>query len=153
MSDYKGISQIQNSISAAGICTFVAVKSWKYSRPVRTGTSWMPARQNTAHPPSIHPSIHPSTDCNSFIIPFLGGCGFLFFFAGSNPSCLWVKAGCSSDESPAHRGALHWWQRPKCKVLTAHLERFRVQYLLQGHFDMQPSSAQSWDLNQRPSDH
>lgn len=50
MSDYKGISQIQNSISAAGIYTFVAVKSGKYSRPVKTGTSWMPARQNTAHP-------------------------------------------------------------------------------------------------------
>ena len=28
-----------------------------------------------------------------------------------------------------------------------------VQYLAQGHFDMQLSPARSWDLNQRPSDH
>ena len=29
----------------------------------------------------------------------------------------------------------HWWQRPLCKVPTAH------QYLAQGHFDMQLSSG------------
>ena len=47
----------------------------------------------------------------------------------------------------------HWWQRPPCKVLTAHQEQFGVQYLAQGHFCMQLSSAWSWDLNKRPPDH
>ena len=32
-------------------------------------------------------------------------------------------------------------------------EQCGVQYLAQGHFDMQLSPAQSWDLNQWPSDH
>ena len=27
-------------------------------------------------------------------------------FAGANPSCLWARAGCSLDKSPAHRRAL-----------------------------------------------
>ena len=31
-------------------------------------------------------------------------------------------------------------------------EQCGVQYLAQGHFDMQLSPAQSWDLNQWPSD-
>ena len=52
----------------------------------------------------------------------------------------------SSSQGP------HWWQRPSCKVPTAHQEQFGVQYLAQGHFDMQLSSAWSWDLNQQPSD-
>ena len=32
-------------------------------------------------------------------------------------------------------------------------EQCGVQYLAQGHFDMQLSPARSWDLNQWPSDH
>ena len=35
---------------------------------------------------------------------------------------------------------------------TTHQEQFEVQYLAQGHFNMQLSLAQSWDLNQRPFD-
>ena len=35
--------------------------------------------------------------------------------------------------------ALHWWQRPPCKVPTAHQEQVGVQYLAQGHFDIQLS--------------
>ena len=32
---------------------------------------------------------------------------------------------------------IHWWQRLPCKVPTAHQEQFGVQYLAQGHFNMQ----------------
>ena len=41
----------------------------------------------------------------------------------------------SLDKSPAHR-----------RALTD--EQCGVQYLAQGHFDMQLSPARSWDLNQ-----
>ena len=63
--------------------------------------------------------------------------GVVRFVAGANPSCLWVKAGYTLNKSPAHRGSY-----------------FGDQYLAQGHFDTQLSSAWgSWDLNQQPSDH
>ena len=46
--------------------------------------------------------------------------------AGANPSCLWARVGYSLDKSPAHR-----------RALTG--EQCGVQYLAQGHFDMQLS--------------
>ena len=80
----------------------------------------------------------PSIVCNRFI-PFMG---LQDFFAGASPSCLWAKAGCTLDKPPAHR-----WQRLPCKVPTAHQEQFGVQYLAQGHVNMQLSSTQgSWDF-------
>ena len=36
---------------------------------------------------------------------------------------------------------IHWWRRLPCKVPTAHQEQFGVQYLAQGHFDMQLGGA------------
>ena len=92
-------------------------------------------------------SIHPLS------VTTLSLYGVTGVFTGVNPSYLWVRAGYFLDKSPAHRWALHWWQSPPCKVPTAHQEQFRVQYLAQGHFEMQLSSAQSWDWNQWPSDH
>ena len=65
---------------------------------------------------------------------------------------------CSQSQLSLGEGRVHPGQvasssqRVPCKVPTAHQEQF-VQCLAQGHFDMQFSSAQSWDLNQRPSDH
>ena len=87
--------------------------------------------------------LHPSVICNRFI-PFMGSQGVL---AGANPSCLWARAEYSLDKGPL------WWRRPPCKVPATHQEQSGVQYLAEGHFDMQISSAQSWDLNQWPSDH
>ena len=64
-------------------------------------------------------------------------------FAGcwsQSQPCLRARAGYSLDKSPAHR-----------RALTD--EQCGVQYLAQGHFDMQLRPAQSRDLNQRPSNH
>ena len=63
------------------------------------------------------------------LIPFAGCC----CWSQSQP-CLRARAGCSLDKSPAHR-----------RALTD--EQCGVQYLAQGHFDMQLSPAQSRDLN------
>ena len=93
-----------------------------------------------------NPSIHPSIVCNHFII-FMGSRGV---FAGASPSCLWARAGNTLDKSPAHRRALHWCQRPPCKVPSAHQEPVGVQYLAEGHFDTQLSLALE---SRRPSDH
>ena len=41
----------------------------------------------------------------------------------------------------------HWWRRLPCNVPTANQKQFRVQYLAQGHVDMQLGWAR--DLNQR----
>ena len=54
--------------------------------------------------------------------------------------CLRARAGYSLDKSPARR-----------RALTD--EQCGVQYLAQGHFDMQLSITQNQDLNQRPSSH
>ena len=74
--------------------------------------------------------------CNSFI-PFMGSRWFLL-----KPICLLARAGYTLDKSPAHRSSA---QRQPYKVSTAHQAQFGVQYQL--------SSAQNWDLNQRPSNH
>ena len=74
----------------------------------------------------IHPSIHPLS-ANPLSLYVVAG-----VFCGASPSCLWVRAGCSLDESPAHHRP-HWWQRPPGKVPTAHQEQGGVQYLAQGH--------------------
>ena len=68
--------------------------------------------------------------------------GLQGFFAGANPSCVWVRAGCSLL---AHHRAL---MMAEAAMQGAHRELFGVQYLAQGHFSMQLSSARSWDLNQ-----
>ena len=47
----------------------------------------------------------------------------------------------SSSQGP------YWWQRPPCKVSTAHQEQFGVQHLAQGHIDMQFS----WELGFEPA--
>ena len=36
---------------------------------------------------------------------------------------------------------IHWWRRLPCKVPAAHQEQFGFQFLAQGHFNMQLSSA------------
>ena len=77
---------------------------------------------------------------------------FSFFFAGTNPGYLWARAGYPGQVASSSQGP-HWWQRPPCKVPAAHQEQFGVQYLAQGHFDMQLSPAWSWDLDPRPSNH
>ena len=56
-------------------------------------------------------------------------------FVGDNPSSLWTSQQLITE------GVNH----------TS--EQFGVQYLAQGHFNMQLSSARSRDLNQRSSDH
>ena len=67
----------------------------------------------------------------------------------------WSQSRLSLGKSRVHPGQLasssHWWERPPCKVPTTHREQFGVQQLPQGHFNMQLSSARSWDLNQRPA--
>ena len=76
---------------------------------------------------AIYPSIHPSNVCNHFIT-FYGATGDS---AADNPSCLWARAGYTLDKSPAHR-----------RALTAHQDevfQFEVQYIAQGHVDMQLS--------------
>ena len=78
----------------------------------------------------VHPSIHP---LSVTALSLLWG---RRIFVEANPSCLWVKAGYSLDKLPVH----HRWQRPPCKVPTVQQEQCGVQYLAQGHFDMQLSS-------------
>ena len=62
---------------------------------------------------------------------------FFFFFC-------WSQSQLSLSRGRVHPGQVasssqgpHWWQRPPCKVPTAHKEQFGVQYL--GHFDLQLS--------------
>ena len=62
------------------------------------------------------------------LIPFHGVVGCCCW-SQSQP-CVRARAGYSLDKSPAHR------------LLIV------VQYLAQGHFNMQLSPARSWDLNQ-----
>ena len=96
--------------------------------------------------PARWEAIHLSIICYRFS-PFYGVAGV---FAGANPSCLWARAGYTLDKLPAHRSAL---TNGRGRHARSHQEQFGVQYLAQGHFDMQLSSARSWDLNQWLSDH
>ena len=76
-------------------------------------------------------------------------------------SLLWGGGGfcwSQSQLSPGE-GRVAWTscqliagQRPPCKVPAAKQQQVGVQYLAQGHFHMQLSSARgSWDFNQRPA--
>ena len=69
----------------------------------------------------VHPSIHP---LSVTALSLLWGHGVLFF--------------CWSETQLARA----------CKVPAVYQEQFGVQYRAQGHFNMQLSSAWSWDLNQ-----
>ena len=79
---------------------------------------------------------------------------FVFFSIGSKSNCLWLvshpwsQSQLSQGEGRVLPGQVasswqgpQWWQRPPRKVPAAHQEQFGVQYLAQGHFDMQLSSA------------
>ena len=66
----------------------------------------------------------------------------LSFLWGSPGFLPWVQVP-SSWQGP------HWWQRPPCKLPTAHQEQFGVQYLAQ--LDMQ-LSQRSLDFNQQPKE-
>ena len=79
-------------------------------------------------------------------------CGHRFFCCSQSQLSLGEGRVLPGEVASSSQGP-HWWQRPPCKEPTAHQEQFGVQYLAQGHFDMQLSSARSWDLNRRPSDH
>ena len=78
-------------------------------------------------------SIHPTITTLSLLW------GGWFFYAGANPSCLWGESRVLPRQVASSSQGPHWWQRPPCRVPTTHQEQFGVQYLAQGHFDMQPA--------------
>ena len=94
-------------------------------------------------------NIHPS----SVTILSLFFNGVVGVFAGANPSLSLGEGRVLPGQVASSSQGPHWWQRPPCKVPTTHQEQLGAQYLPQGDFVMQLSSARSWDLNQRASDH
>ena len=81
--------------------------------------------------------------------------GLLFFFFVV--FFCWSQSQLSLDEGRVLPGQVSSsWQGTslmvKAAMQAANQEQFGLHYLAQGHFDMQLSSARSWDLNQQPSE-
>ena len=55
-----------------------------------------------------------------------------------NFSCLWRLELLHNKQIQTFT---HWWQRLPCRVASVHQEQFGVQYLAQGHLDMQLRGA------------
>ena len=63
-------------------------------------------------------------------------------------SCIFIALFQSTDYSKCFtilatftHTFIHWWQRVPCKAPTAYQEQFGVQYLAQGHLNMQLGGA------------
>ena len=52
-------------------------------------------------------------------------------------SCIFIALLYTCHIHPFTHTCIHWWRRLSCKAPSAHKEEFGVQYLVQGHFDMQ----------------